>query len=82
MLDRNTFDRLVTGVVDDILNASSEEIIAEVKNSYGDEDKFIADVNEVFHEAVKQVDARRGERSKPRKPGRNTAGLRADSLKC
>jgi tripartite-type tricarboxylate transporter receptor subunit TctC len=57
--DRNTLDRLVAGAVDDILNASSEEIVAEVRNSYGDEDKFVADVDEVFHEAVKQVDAQR-----------------------
>jgi hypothetical protein len=57
--DRDALDRLVDGIVDGILNASDEEILAEVRERYGDEADFVADVDEVFDRAINEVRLRR-----------------------
>jgi hypothetical protein len=46
--DRDKFDQVVTGIVDGILKASDEDILDEVRASYGDENAVVADVDDVF----------------------------------
>jgi RNA polymerase sigma-70 factor, ECF subfamily len=50
----DALDGMVGGVVDGILSASDSEIIAEVRERYGDEATFVADVDDVFHKAIYQ----------------------------
>jgi hypothetical protein len=52
MTDRDALDRVVAGVVDGILSASDDEILADVREHYGDEVDFVADVDDVFNRAI------------------------------
>jgi hypothetical protein len=47
-VELDALDRMVEGVVDGILSASDSEIIAEVRERYGDEATFVADIDNVF----------------------------------
>jgi hypothetical protein len=52
--DRDKFDQVVTGIVDGILKASDEDILDEVRASYGDENAVVADVDDVFKRELQQ----------------------------
>jgi RNA polymerase sigma-70 factor, ECF subfamily len=52
--DLDALERMMDGVVDGILSASDSEIIAEVRERYGDVATFVADVDDVFHKAIYQ----------------------------
>jgi hypothetical protein len=53
--DRDALDRLVAGIVDGLSFASDEELRDEVREIYGDDDKFVAGVSATIERALRQA---------------------------
>lgn len=53
--ERDALDRLADAFVDDILNASDEDILAEITEDYGDPDKLAADMLAMFERTAQEA---------------------------
>ena len=53
--DRAALDRLADALVDDILNASDEDILAEIAETYGDPDKLTVQMRILFEKTLHET---------------------------
>lgn len=50
--ERNALNRLADALVDDILNTSDEDILAEFRDTHGDPDRHAAEMRELFEKSI------------------------------
>lgn len=55
MTARSALDRLEDALVEDILNASEEAILAEIREDGGDPDAIATEVQAIFAEALRRT---------------------------
>ena len=57
--ERTALDRLADAFVDDVLNASDEDILAEFRESHGDPARHAAEMRDLFEKSIISANKRR-----------------------